>query len=76
MADEYRYILLERSTFEAVAYNAIGRASEINNYPAYSLTHSTGNSGWFVGFMQWDFGQPWRGAKTDEMSALYKQSVP
>lgn len=55
--DTYVYDPLDRQTFEAIAYNAIGRGSETNTYPAYRLTHSSGQSGWSVGFMQWDFGQ-------------------
>lgn len=53
MSDPY----LDQNRFSAIAYNAVGRASEVNNLNAYQLQHSTGNSGWSVGFMQWDFGQ-------------------
>jgi hypothetical protein len=59
----YVYDPLERNTYDAIAYNAIGRASEVGTYPAYGLVHSTGNSGWSVGVVQWDFGQPGRGDK-------------
>jgi hypothetical protein len=76
VTNEHVYNPTDRLTFEAIAYNAIGRASEINNYPAYGLIHSTGNSGWSVGFMQWDFGQRGRGEKADEMLERYQQSVP
>lgn len=61
---DHTYNPLERRTFEAIAYNAVGRASEINTYPSYELVHSTGNSGWSVGAVQWDFGQPGYGAKS------------
>ena len=67
------YDPLERNTFEAIAYNVVGRASEVNTYPALRLTHSTGNSGWSVGIAQWDFGQPGRGEKVDELLAGYRQ---
>lgn len=53
MSDTY----LDQNRFAAIAHNAVGRASEVNNLNAYQLQHSTGNSGWSVGFMQWDFGQ-------------------
>ena len=46
--DIYVYDPLDRRTFEAIAYNAIGRGSETNTYPAYHLTHSSGLSGWSV----------------------------
>jgi len=49
--DEYVYDPLDRTTFEVIAYNAVGRGSEINTLPAYKLTHSTGQSGWSVGLM-------------------------
>lgn len=55
------YDPLERETFEAIAYSAVGRASEVGPYPAYGLVHSTGASGWSVGLIQWDMGQPNRG---------------
>ncbi len=74
--DVYVYNPLERQTYEALAFNAIGRASEINNLSAYGLSHSTGNSGWSVGLMQWDFGQPGRGDGADEMLALYQAWAP
>lgn len=60
---DHTYKPLERRTFEAIAYNAVGRVSEINTYPNYELAHSTGNSGWSVGAVQWGFGQPGCGAK-------------
>ena len=63
----YVYNPLERRTYEAIAYNAVGRGSEENTYPAYGLVHSTGNSGWSVGLVQWDFGQPNRGHKVQPM---------
>jgi hypothetical protein len=63
---------LDRSTFDAIAYNAVGRASEIGTYPALNLTHSNGNSGWSVGIVQWDFGQGSRGEKVDELMAGYQ----
>lgn len=52
-----RYNPLDRETFEAIAYSAVGRASEVGPYPAYGLVHSTGQSGWSVGLIQWDMGQ-------------------
>lgn len=64
---------LDRTTFDAIAYNAVGRASEINTFPALSLTHSSGNSGWSVGIVQWDFGQPGRGEKVHELMSGYQQ---
>jgi hypothetical protein len=70
--DNYTYNPLERRTYEAIAYNAVGRGSEINTYPAYGLVHSTGNSGWSVGIVQWDFGQPGRGQKVDELLDGYQ----
>lgn len=69
---EYVYDPLERGTFDAMAYNAIGRASEVGTYPAYGLVHSTGNSGWSVGIVQWDFGQPNRGDKVQPMLDGYQ----
>lgn len=57
-----RYNPLERETFEAIAYSAVGRASEVGPYPAYGLVHSTGQSGWSIGLIQWDMGQPGRGS--------------
>ncbi len=72
----YIYNPLERQTYEAIAFNAVGRASEVNNLPAYGLAHSTGNSGWSVGFMQWDFGQPGRGDRADDMLARYQTWAP
>lgn len=68
----YAYNPLERRTYEAIAYNAIGRASEVGTYPAYGLVHSTGNSGWSVGVVQWDFGQPNRGQKVETMLDGYQ----
>src|SRR3546814_1776324 len=66
------YDPLDRATFEAIAYSAVGRASEIGTFPALSLTHSSGNSGWSVGIVQWDFGQPGRGEKVGELLAGYQ----
>lgn len=74
--EEYVYNPLSRATYEAIAFNAVGRASEVNNLSAYGLSHSTGNSGWSVGFMQWDFGQPGRGARADDMLTRYQQWAP
>lgn len=72
--DERRiYDPLDRTTFDAIAYNAVGRASEINTFPALSLTHSSGNSGWSVGIVQWDFGQPGRGEKVHELMSGYQR---
>lgn len=72
--DERRvYDPLDRTTFDAIAYNAVGRASEINTFPALSLTHSSGNSGWSVGIVQWDFGQPGRGEKVHELMSGYQE---
>jgi hypothetical protein len=69
MSDPY----LDQSRFAAIAYNAVGRASEVNNLNAYQLQHSTGNSGWSVGFMQWDFGQgPVRQAQVDVLLQRYQ----
>lgn len=61
---DHAYNPLERRTFEAIAYNAVGRASETNTCPCYELAHSTGNSGGSVGAVQWDLGQPGRGARS------------
>ncbi|GAB3380837.1 hypothetical protein [Lysobacter fragariae] len=69
-ADPYR--ALDRRTFETIAYNAVGRASEIGTYPAYYLAHSKGNSGWSVGAVQWDFGQPGRGGRVDDLLLGYQ----
>lgn len=66
------YDPLDRTTFDAIAYNAVGRASEVNTFPALSLTHSSGNSGWSIGIVQWDFGQPGRGDKVHELMAGYQ----
>lgn len=74
--DNYTYNPLDRSTYEAIAYNAVGRGSEINTYPAYGLVHSTGNSGWSVGIVQWDFGQPGRGQKVEELLDGYQAWAP
>lgn len=76
MSDEpsrYVYNPLDRTTFEAIAYNAIGRGSEVNTLPAYRLSHSSAASGWSVGLMQWDFGQPGRREKVPELLAGYQQ---
>ncbi len=70
--DNYTYNPLDRRTYEAIAYNAVGRGSETNTYPAYGLVHSTGNSGWSVGVVQWDFGQPGRGDKVDVLLDGYQ----
>lgn len=67
-----RYDPLDRTTFDAIAYNAVGRASEVGTYPALNLTHSSGNSGWSVGIVQWDFGQPGRGGKVNELVSGYQ----
>ena len=72
-AEGYVYNPLERETFEAIAYNVVGRGSEINSLPAYRLTHSVGASGWSIGIMQWDFGQPGRQEKARELVAGYQQ---
>jgi hypothetical protein len=56
-SNDYTYNPLDKNTFNAIAYNAMGRASEINTKANYSLKHSTGSSGWSVGVVQWDFGQ-------------------
>lgn len=69
---DHTYNPLERSTFEAIAYNAVGRASETNTYAVYQLSHSTGNSGWSVGSVQWDFGQANRGHKVNDLMAGYQ----
>lgn len=66
------YDPLDRTTFDAIAYNAVGRASEVNTFPALSLTHSSGNSGWSIGIVQWDFGQPGRGDKVHELMSAYQ----
>lgn len=66
------YDPLDRATFEAIAYSAVGRASEIGTYPSLSLTHSGGNSDWSVGIVQWDFGQPGRGKKVGALLAGYQ----
>lgn len=63
---------LSRQFFEVIVYNAVGRASEVNTYPAYALSHSTGNSGWSTGIVQWDFGQPGRGHKVAELLERYQ----
>ena len=65
-----------RNTFDAIAYNAVGRSSEINNLPAYHLSHSIGNSGWSVGVLQWDLGQTGRHEKVDDLLTLYQQWAP
>lgn len=66
---------ISRTGFEAIAYNAVGRGSEVNNFPAYGLSHSTGNSGWSVGFMQWDFGQSGRNAAAADLVSRYQASA-
>lgn len=67
---------LDQNRFAAIAYNAVGRASEVNNLNAYQLQHSIGNSGWSVGFMQWDFGQgPVRQEKVDDFLQRYQANA-
>ncbi len=57
MADPYVYDPFDRKTFDAIMFNAVGRASEVGVMgPAYGLTHSTGSSGWSVGMIQTDLG--------------------
>jgi hypothetical protein len=73
---DHRYNPLDRETFEAIASNAIGRGSEVNTLPAYRLTHSVGLSGWSVGMMQWDFGQPGRQGKAVDLLSGYQQWAP
>lgn len=63
---------LSRRFFEVIVYNAVGRASEVNTYPAFALSHSTGNSGWSTGIVQWDFGQQGRGHKVAELLEHYQ----
>lgn len=75
-ADRHVYNPLDRQTYEIIAYNAVGRGSEINTYPAYRLTHSSGYSGWSVGIMQWDFGQEGRREKVDELISGYQKWAP
>lgn len=72
MSNRQGYNPLERDTFDAIALNAVGRASEIEGFPAYRLSHSTGNSGWSVGAVQWDFGQPGRGGKVGDLLQGYQ----
>src|SRR5688572_15058861 len=74
--DASGYDPLSRQTFEAIAYNAIGRGSEINTLPAYQLTHSRGYSGWSLGIMQWDLGQEGRRHKVPELLAAYQEWAP
>lgn len=66
------YNPLDRRTFESIAFNAIGRGSEVNTLPAYKLTHSVGLSGWSVGLMQWDFGQSGRRHKVADLLSGYQ----
>lgn len=73
---DHVYDPLSRRGFEAIAFNAIGRGSEINNLNMYGLAHSIGNSGWSVGMLQWDFGQGTRGAQADEMLRRYQAWAP
>lgn len=55
MADGHVYDPFDRTTFDAIMFNAIGRSSEVGVVgPAYGLTHSTGNSGWSIGMIQTD----------------------
>jgi hypothetical protein len=70
--DGYIYNPFDRTTYDAIAYNAIGRASETGTYPSLALIHSAGNSGWSVGAMQWDFGQPSRGDRVNDMLSGYQ----
>ncbi len=63
---------LSRQAFESIVYNAVGRGSEVNTFPAFALAHSTGNSGWSTGIVQWDFGQPGRGHKVADLLAGYQ----
>lgn len=72
----YAYNPLDRQTYEIIAYNAVGRGSEIGTYPAYRLTHSSGYSGWSVGVMQWDFGQKGRREKVDDFLSGYQEWAP
>jgi len=73
----YTYDPLERRTYEIIAYNAVGRGSEINTFPAYRLTHSSvGQSGWSIGLMQWDFGQAGRRHKVDDLLDGYQAWAP
>lgn len=74
--DEYVYDPLDRRTYEIIAYNAVGRGSEINTLPAYKLTHSTGQSGWSVGLMQWDMGQRGRQHVVPDLMAGYQAWAP
>lgn len=74
--DAYVYDPLDRQTYEVIAYNAVGRGSEINTLPAYKLTHSTGQSGWSVGLMQWDMGQHGRQQVVPELVSGYQQWAP
>ncbi|MCC4603085.1 XVIPCD domain-containing protein [Xanthomonas campestris] len=76
MTQDYVYDALTRESFEVLAYNAVGRSSEVNLGAAYALQHSTGNSGWSVGIMQWDFGQPGRGEAAADMLLRYAQWAP
>ena len=66
---------LSRQAFESIVYNAVGRGSEVNTFPAFALAHSTGNSGWSTGIVQWDFGQPGRGHKVADLLAGYQAWV-
>lgn len=75
-ADDPVYDPLSRQTYEIIAYNAVGRGSEINGFPIYRLTHSTGRSGWSVGCMQWDFGQPGRQHKVGDLLSGYQSWAP
>lgn len=70
--DKDVHVPLSRAAFDSIVYNAVGRGSEINTLPAFALSHSTGNSGWSTGIVQWDFGQPGRGHKVAELLAGYQ----
>ena len=70
------YNPLDRQTYEIIAYNAVGRGSEVNTWPVYHLTHSKGRSGWSVGVMQWDFGQDGRRHKVGDLLTGYQEWAP
>lgn len=77
MADPYIYNPLNRATYEAIAYNAIGRASEIGTFPRYDLQHSTGNSGWSIGMIQTDLSSNTGHAQTvSTMLSNYQAWAP
>jgi hypothetical protein len=72
MSEPYVYDPLSRDTYDALVYNAVGRSSEIQTHAGYGLTHSGGHSGWSVGAVQWDFGQPNRGGEAVNMLRGYQ----